>query len=663
MTERSESDRLSKKYTILCIDADPAVHSRLQEELQSIARVFDVICVTTIEQARSIVAKIKEDQRQLCMAISENNMEGLSGIDFLVELNQDEFTRDSRKILFTENAQIQDVVNAVNEARLDFFLAKPWLREELLKAVTDQATTFLLSHETDLLPYCLELDRRRIITAHVSQQLDRYRSRLLDFATESDAMVKDRLIQKLDDYFAKHPDKDVYRKYSANHALTREGEVSNYLWFVAKGEVIHKKKAHHGGQKVVMREGTGAMVGMMSFVSGGASYISSYTAGAAEMIKIESNMLSGIISSDRDFLPLFTNVLMRNFNQRLKQSIATELKLAETLDHLDSTQAKLVESEKMAMLGQLVAGIAHELNNPVSAIMRGADYLTSTISRLISLETSHRYLLPLAPKVLERSLQFPPLATAEIRRRAKRLSQRVSSPNLARKIVQLQLDSEDSLSQILIDSEDRLEQGVVFLSQFQEAGMFLRNIRVCSERIAGLVKSLKNYSRQDSSDATRVDLHEGLEDTLVIFSNQLKDFRVVRNYGRIPPVECFPAQLNQVWTNLIANAIDATDGQGTLTLKTELINDASVPEPSVRVSIEDDGPGIPRAIKDKIFEIYFTTKREGQFGLGIGLAICQQIINRHHGNLVVESDPGKFSRFIVTIPVNSRPSIRPLSSD
>ncbi|PID41375.1 MAG: ATPase [Proteobacteria bacterium] len=656
MTEYLGNPPLSRKYAVLCIDPDSEILSRLREELKSIARVFDVICVNSIEQARSMVARLKEDQRQLCMAISENNMEGLSGIDFLVELNQNEFTRDTRKILFTESARMQDVVNAVNEARLDFFLAKPWRREELIKAVTDQATTYLLSHETDLLPYCLELDRRRIIAAHVSNQLDRYRTSLLDFASESDARVKERLIQKLNDYFDSHPHENVYKKYSANHVLTREGEVDNYLWFVAKGEVIHKKRAYHGAQKTVMREGVGAMVGMMSFISGGASYISSYTAGEAEMIRIESKTLNDIMSSDRDFLPLFTNVLMRNFNHRLKQSISTELKLSETLDHLDSTQAKLVESEKMAMLGQLVGGIAHELNNPVSAIMRGADYLKTATARLINAETPHRHLLELGPKVLEHSLMSPPLSTTEIRSRVKKLSKRVRSPNLARKIVQLQLDSEESFSRYLMDSEEELAEAVAFLIQFHEAGMFLRNICVCSDRIAGLVKSLKNYSRQDSPDATRVDLHEGLEDTLAIFANQLKDYRVIRDYGQLVPVECFPAQLNQVWTNLIANAIDATGGQGTLMLKTELVSDASVPEPSVRVSIEDNGPGIPDEITEKIFEIYFTTKREGQFGLGIGLAICQQIINRHNGSLVVESEPGKFSRFIVTLPVNTQPS-------
>jgi signal transduction histidine kinase len=192
---------------------------------------------------------------------------------------------------------------------------------------------------------------------------------------------------------------------------------------------------------------------------------------------------------------------------------------------------------------------------------------------------------------------------------------------------------------------------VDYLDHFYQIGNFLHNIETCGERVAALVKGLKNYSRQDTETVAKVDLHQGLEETLMIFGNKLKHFNVIKEYSELPPVECRPAELNQVWTNLIANALDAMGKQGTLTIKTQMAKTSKNGKEHVQVLIEDDGPGIPPEVKKQIFEFHFTTKRGTRFGLGMGLAIAQQIIRRHGGVIQAKSEPGTFTRFIVTLPV------------
>lgn len=178
----------------------------------------------------------------------------------------------------------------------------------------------------------------------------------------------------------------------------------------------------------------------------------------------------------------------------------------------------------------------------------------------------------------------------------------------------------------------------------------MRNIDVCARRIADLVKGLKHYAGQDIEKTVNANLLDGVEETLVIFDNKLKQYQVIKEYESLPEIECYPIALQQVWTNIISNAIDATKGKGTLKLQALHFKETK----QVQLIIEDDGPGIPQSLQQKIFELNFTTKREGNFGLGIGLTVCQQIIHRHHGTIRIESSSAPelhYTRFIITLPI------------
>ncbi|HEY9764381.1 MAG TPA: GAF domain-containing protein [Trichocoleus sp.] len=288
--------------------------------------------------------------------------------------------------------------------------------------------------------------------------------------------------------------------------------------------------------------------------------------------------------------------------------------LSEALDNLKQTQTKLIQSEKMSSLGQLVAGIAHEINNPVNFISGNLSYAQNYFRDLTGL--------------VERYQQHYPDPPADI-----------------------QTYLED------IDLEFLLE----------DLAKLLHSMQVGADRICQIVLSLRNFSRLDEAELKPVNIHEGLDNTLLILHSRLKskgerpEIEVVKEYGALPQVECFAGPLNQVFMNLLGNAIDALEEQPTprrITVRTEAIT-LAVPDageiPGVRICIRDNGPGIPAAAQARLFEPFFTTKPVGK-GTGLGLAISYQIIvERHQGSLSCFSHPGEGAEFILEIPTQ-RPS-------
>ena len=291
----------------------------------------------------------------------------------------------------------------------------------------------------------------------------------------------------------------------------------------------------------------------------------------------------------------------------LEQTQCQKQELTQTLKELQHTQSQLIQSEKMAGLGQLVAGVAHEINNPISFIYGNITYVTEHSENLF--------------KLLRFYQKQYPITTGEIQKQTA--------------AVDLDFISDD-LPKILT------------------------SMKMGAERISQLVLSLRSFSRLDEIGMKPVDLHEGIDSTLLILQHRLQPLtnsfaiEVVKQYSELPPVVCYAAQMNQVFMNILNNAIDALENSVNsgkkidnpkICIRTEIIEGNTI-----LIWIADNGCGIPEIVRSRIFEPFFTTKQPGQ-GTGLGLSISYQIIvEKHGGQLKYVSEPGNGSEFCIQIP-------------
>ncbi|NIY81506.1 ATP-binding protein [Vibrio hepatarius] len=636
------------QFAILCLDNNPISIEQLRKELTLFASRFDLHTADSFEDAAAALDYCSEQKQVVALVIASHH-ENFNGADFLIQLDKTPHTQSARKILISCGQDIQAILSAVNDGRLDHCLTKP-LQDNLVRQTAQkELTTFILENDKEnLLIYSQILDQQRLLRAHIDQKMRSYRE---GFITEQHRLSDQELAQQVTDalfgFFADKDETRACRTYSADHLLTKEGEENRFLWFITKGEVALYKKDDAGVQREVVRYTQGNIVGGMSFVTGEPSFSTALTLTATEVIKLDREVFAKVMHSNTTLLPLFTNLLLRHFNRRLQRSITTKLELQKTLESLESAQLQLIEREKMAMLGQLIAGVAHELNNPIAAILRGTETLTEKIQTLV--EAPHSVPNSQSVAILTSALISKPRSTAAERELVKAVDEHVGNRRITKKLVKLGLDNQPEWVERARNQDTQLLEELEQLENYQLAGATLRSINVCAQRIADLVKSLKGYARSDDERFHTTDIHEGIEDTLVIFENKLKMHNVEKCYAELPPVRCLPTGLQQVWTNLISNAIDAFPEKGQLTITTQQVSKYG--KPWAVVSIEDNGHGIPENLQQQIFELNFTTKKEGNFGLGIGLSVCQQIVHQHGGHIEVASEQGKYTRMSVWLPL------------
>jgi signal transduction histidine kinase len=330
---------------------------------------------------------------------------------------------------------------------------------------------------------------------------------------------------------------------------------------------------------------------------------------------------------------------------------------------MQNTQQAVGQRERLLALGSLSAGLTHELNNPAAAAVRATSALRERVAgmrhklRMVASgpfdRASLEKLIRLQEEVTELVPKAPALTPMEASDREDAIGDWLEDHGIpggweiAPTFVQAGLDTA-WLEQVTATVDGmKLEPALRWLNYTVETELLMNEIEDSTNRISVLVGAAKQYSQLDRAPYRVIDVHELLDSTLLMLGRKLDGISVVKDYDRsLPQIPVYAAELNQVWTNLIDNAVQAMNGEGTLTVRTALDRD------QLLVEIGDTGPGVPPEIRERIFEPFFTTKPVGE-GTGLGLDISWRVIvNKHHGDLQVESMPGD-TRFRVHLPLTA----------
>jgi len=422
----------------------------------------------------------------------------------------------------------------------------------------------------------------------------------------------------------------------AGETLMKQGETGDSAFVVLKGGFEIQKQSGSSLIKIDVRN-PGEIIGEMALLSNAPRSATVVAVSDSEALRISQEAFENLLSTN----PSATMAVLHWVMARLSQN--------ESLLH---------QQEKMAALGTMSAGLAHELNNPAAAAQRSASLLRETPARWMEL-THQLETLAFKENLSDWLHGFMHEATRRFEK-----SLKLDALEKIDLVDQLQtwleangIEAAWELAPAMVnfgwsaESLGELKSKPVFQTAIQWLGTGciivtqLFEVQNTTERISQIVRAMKSYTYLDQAPLLEVDVHEGLENTLVIMEHKLKQgVTVKREYSpELPRIEAYASELNQVWTNIIDNAIDAMHGKGEIILRTYEESDQVV------VEIIDNGPGIPEEIQPRILEPFFTTKPPGQ-GTGLGLHITHDIVaNRHHGLLLVESKPGE-TKFKVILP-------------
>jgi two-component system, NtrC family, sensor kinase len=558
----------------------------------------------------------------------------------------------ARVVLVTDREVHDDVASAVDRDRLDAVVAVPWTAGALAGHARSQIARWFREHRPDD-------PRTDLLVTSEGRPLERPDSELLrEMELDADDVTR-QMLACIERVLGPRP----RLRLPAGVRITHQDHPVDAVLLVLRGSVALDRVTRVGDLRL-HHASTGPVVGLLSLAHQRQAYFTARTTTEVEVVHLSIEQLDRALREDPDLGAALAAVSIRALARRLRRAEQLQVekielnrtldeerqRLREALTALEAARMELVAQARFATLGELAAGIAHELNNPVAALERAASYLAEDLTRVLA---TH----PLgadAEVALRSARDRPPRGTAEERQLRRALEPVTGDRDLARRLVAAGVADPDTARQILAADADL----VGLLEAAAGIGGAVRNLEIASRRITSLVSSLRSYARPDGDPLDDVDVHDGLDDTLRLTAHRLRDIEVERHYGEVPLIRCHPAQLDQVWTNLLVNAADSLDGSGRITITTDQPDDEHV-----RVRIVDDGPGIDPEVLPRVFEPRFSTKQGTvRFGLGLGLGIAKRIVDDHGGRLTLTSQPGR-TEAEVMLPIAGPPDDRTAGND
>lgn len=480
--------------------------------------------------------------------------------------------------------------------------------------------------------------------------------------------------------------------------VTREGMPVDAVYILEHGTVALTRVTRAG--KVTLHHATtGRIIGILSLASQGSAFVTATTTSEVELILLSVEQLDRALRGDPMTGEALAALLIRSLVGRLERSEILQVekielhaaldaersrlekeraRLAEALDALEQARLELLAQERFATLGELAAGVAHELNNPVAALERASAHEGAAVATLLASHPRG----DLARAALERARNLPARSTADERALRRRLEKAVRDRETARRLVAAGVEDPGEAARLARSTAD-----LALVEAAAGVGRGERNTVLATARIRSLVAALSAYVRPEGGAQERVDVRESVEDALRLVAHRLDHVEVVRDYSQVPLVPARAGELVQVWTNLISNAADALARGATAAAGSTPVvagsapaaaggtpavaggtpavagsaPDASLGPPTltlsvrpqdggVRVDVVDNGPGIAREHLERIFEPRFTTNHgQVRYGLGLGMGLAKSVVDAHGGTITVVSRPGR-TRVSVTLP-------------
>lgn len=466
--------------------------------------------------------------------------------------------------------------------------------------------------------------------------------------------------------------------------VTREGMPVDAVYILEHGTVALTRVTRAG--KVTLHHATtGRIIGILSLASQGSAFVTATTTSEVELILLSVEQLDRALRGDPMTGEALAALLIRSLVGRLERSEILQVekielhaaldaerarlekeraRLAEALDALEQARLELLAQERFATLGELAAGVAHELNNPVAALERASAHEGAAVATLLASHPRG----DLARAALERARNLPARSTADERALRRRLEKAVRDRETARRLVAAGVEDPGEAARLARSTAD-----LALVEAAAGVGRGERNTVLATARIRSLVAALSAYVRPEGGAQERVDVRESVEDALRLVAHRLDHVEVVRDYSQVPLVPARAGELVQVWTNLISNAADALARGATAAAGSAPVVAGSTPvvagstpdaplgpptltlsvrpqDGGVRVDVDDNGPGIAREHLDRIFEPRFTTNHgQVRYGLGLGMGLAKSVVDAHGGTITVVSRPGR-TRVSVTLP-------------